>query len=54
VLTGVGVDVSKFFGVGAGVLKCGAGAESESEKCDSAHLWLRVREGGRLVVCVLI
>ena len=39
VLTGVGVDVSKFFGVGAGVLKHGAGAESESEKCDSAHLW---------------
>jgi len=23
---------------GAGVLKRGAGAESESEKCDSAHL----------------
>ena len=39
VLTGVGVDVSKFFGVGAGVLKRGAGAESESEKCDSAHHW---------------
>jgi len=38
VLTGVGVDVSKFIGVGAGVLKRGAGAESESEKCDSAHL----------------
>jgi len=39
-LTGVGVDVSNFFGVGAvaGVLKHGAGAESESEKCDSAHL----------------
>jgi len=38
VLTGAGVDVSKTFGVGAGagVLKCGAGAESE--KCDSAHL----------------
>jgi len=35
VLTGVGVDVSKFFG--AGVLKCEAGAESESEKRDSAH-----------------
>jgi len=31
VLTGVGVDVSKIFGVGAG-------AQSESEKCDSAHL----------------
>jgi len=28
VLTGVGVDVSKFFG--AGVLKRGAGAESEA------------------------
>ena len=45
VLIGVGVDVSKIFGVGAGagVSKCGAGAESESEKCDSAHLcfkWL--------------
>jgi len=39
VQTGVGVDVSKFFGVGAGVLKRGAGAEKESEKCDSAHLW---------------
>jgi len=38
-LTGVGVDVSKFCGVRAGVLKRGAGAESESEKCDSAHLW---------------
>jgi len=38
VLTGVGVDVSKFFGVRAGVLKRGAGAESESEKGDSAHL----------------
>jgi len=29
-LTGVGVDLSKFFG---------AGVESESQKCDSAHLW---------------
>jgi len=38
VLTGVGVDVSKFFGVGAGVLMRGAGAVSESEKGDSAHL----------------
>jgi len=37
VLTGVGVDVSKFFGVRTGVLKRGAGGESE--KCDSAHLW---------------
>jgi len=37
VLTGVGVDVSNFFGVGAGVLEPKAGAESESEKCDSAH-----------------
>jgi len=36
VLTGVGVDVSKYFGAGA--LKCGAGVESESEKCNSAHL----------------
>jgi len=32
VLTGVGVDVSKIFGVGAGVLKCGARVESESDK----------------------
>jgi len=39
VLTGVGVDVSKFCGGGAGVLTPEAGAESESEKCDSAHLW---------------
>jgi len=39
VLTRVGVDVSKCFGVGAGVLKHGAGVESESEKCDSTHLW---------------
>jgi len=41
-LTRVGVDVSKFFGVraGLGVLKHGPGVESESEKCDSAHLWL--------------
>jgi len=39
VLTGVRVDVSKIFGVGAGVLKRAPGAESESEKCDSAHLW---------------
>jgi len=34
VLTRVGVDISNFFGVGAraaGVLKHGAGAESESE-----------------------
>ena len=38
VLTGVRVDASKIFGVGAGVLKRGAGAESESEKCDSAQL----------------
>jgi len=38
VLTKVGVGVSKIFGVGAGVLKHGAGVESESEKCDSAHL----------------
>jgi len=40
VSTGVGVDVSKFFGVeaGAGVGKHGTGAESESEKCDSVHL----------------
>jgi len=36
VLTGVGVNVSKFFIVGAGVLK--RGVESESEKGDSTHL----------------
>jgi len=41
VLTGVGVDVFKIFRSRgrAGVLKRGAGVESESEKCDSAHLW---------------
>jgi len=41
VLTGVRVDFSKIFGVGAGagVLKREAGAEPESEKYDSAHLW---------------
>jgi len=41
VLTGVGVDVSKIFGVGAGaaILKRGARVESESKKCDSAHLF---------------
>jgi len=38
VLTGVGVEVSKFSGVRAGVLKPGIGAESESEKFDSSHL----------------
>jgi len=38
VLTGVGVDASKFIGVGARVLKPEAGTESESEKCDPAHL----------------
>jgi len=40
VSTGVRVDVSNFFGAGAeaGVLKRGTGVESESEKCDSAHL----------------
>jgi len=40
VLKGVEVDASKFFGVGAGagVLEPEAGVESESEKCDSAHL----------------
>jgi len=41
VLTGVGVDVSKFFGVGAGALKPEAGAESDFEKCASAHLCLQ-------------
>jgi len=41
VLTGVGVDVSKFFGVGAGVLKPEAGLDSESEKCNSVHLRLK-------------
>jgi len=46
VLTRVGVDVSNFFGVGAaGVLK--SEAESESEKCDSAHLWSLVNNNAR-------
>jgi len=49
VLTGVRVAVSKFCGVGAGVLKHGAGAELESEKCDSAHVWFKVTE-----VCFLL
>jgi len=40
VLRGVGLDVSTFLGVGSGALKRGAGPESESEKCDSAYLWL--------------
>jgi len=41
VLAGVGINVLKICGVrsGAGVLKPDAGAESESEKCDSAHHW---------------
>jgi len=39
VLRGGGVGVLNFFGGGAGVLKPEAGAKSESEKCDSAHLW---------------
>jgi len=41
VLTEVEVDVSKFFGVRAWavVLKPEAGVESESEKCDSTHIW---------------
>jgi len=37
VVVGVGVDVLRFFG--AGVFKPKTGAESESKKCDSAHLW---------------
>jgi len=45
VLAVVGVDVSKFFGVAAGVLKHGTRAESESEKCDSAHLCPKRRAG---------
>jgi len=48
VLTGVEVDVSKFFGVGAGVLNRGAGVDSESEKGDSAHLWHKVKLRHRL------
>jgi len=49
VLIGVGVDISKIFGVGAGagVLKREAGAESESEKCDSAHLCCAARDAFR-------
>jgi len=43
-LTGVGVDVSKFFGAGAGVLQHGAGVESECENGDSAHLWCLPRK----------
>jgi len=36
VLTGAVVDVSKLFGVRARVIKVETGAESESEKCESA------------------
>jgi len=39
VLTRVIVDASKFIGVGARFLNPETGAESEYEKCDSAHLW---------------
>jgi len=50
VLTGVGVDVSKYFGVGSG-----AGVELEYEKGDSAHLWFavwchRIRNSGKVVL----
>jgi len=47
VWTGVGVEVSKFCGVGAGagVLKPEAGAESECGKGDSAHLWYKLSRG---------
>jgi len=38
VSTRVGVDVSKFIGVRARVLKRGTGAESKSDKGDSTHL----------------
>jgi len=43
----VGVEVSKYCGVeaGAGVLKPEEGAESESEKCDSALLCGRCGHG---------
>jgi len=37
VLARDGVDVFKFFRVGAGVLKPKAVVESESVKCESAH-----------------
>jgi len=37
VLARDGVDVFKFFRVGAGVLKLKAVVESESVKCESAH-----------------
>jgi len=40
VLTGVGVDGLKSFGVGAGVFKPETGAESE--KCYSTHLWFKL------------
>jgi len=43
VSTGVGVIVSKLFRVGAGVLKPESRVESESEKCDSTHLWCRLQ-----------
>jgi len=37
---GNGVNVSTFFGVGAGVLRPEAGGESRN--CDSARLWCRL------------
>jgi len=43
VLTGVGVDVFKFFAVGAGVFKENTGAVSVFKKCDSARLWSIIR-----------
>jgi len=54
VLTGVGVHVSKFFevGTGAGILKRGAGAESE--KCYSAQLWHTVRLVRKLQIVVRV
>jgi len=53
VLTGVGVDVSKFFEVGAAVLKPEAGAESESEKWDSAHRCTQpTRSFRQITICI--
>jgi len=47
-LTGVGVEVSKFCEVGAGVSKPEAGADLESKKGDTAHLWLPLGRGGQV------
>ena len=52
-LTGVGDDVSKFFGFRARsrVLKPKVGTESESEKCDSAVSLPPAQDRVRILSC---